>query len=58
MQRWFLGPLGLLPRLLLLTGSVLLVAGGLMTDLIGLGLAVAVAVWQLRVGRVAQPRRA
>jgi TRAP transporter 4TM/12TM fusion protein len=58
LQRWFLGPLTLLPRLLLLTGSVLLVAGGLMTDLVGLALAGAVAVWQLRVGRAAQPRRA
>ena len=48
LQRWFLGPLALLPRLLLLTGSVLLVAGGLMTDLFGVTLAVAVAAWQLR----------
>jgi hypothetical protein len=29
-----------------------------MTDLVGLALAAAVAVWQLRVGRAAQPRRA
>jgi TRAP transporter 4TM/12TM fusion protein len=54
LQKWFLGPLALLPRLLLLTGSVLLVAGGLMTDLLGVALAVAVAAWQLRARHKAQ----
>jgi TRAP transporter 4TM/12TM fusion protein len=58
LQRWFLGPLTLLPRLLLLTGSVLLVAGGLMTDLLGVALAGAVAAWQLRARRMARPRHA
>ncbi len=52
LQQWFLGPLRLLPRLLLLTAAVLLVAGGLITDLIGLGLAAVVVGWQ-----VAQRRR-
>jgi TRAP transporter 4TM/12TM fusion protein len=47
LQQWFLGLLATVPRLALLCASVLLVAGGLVTDLIGLGLAVAVALWQL-----------
>jgi TRAP-type uncharacterized transport system fused permease subunit len=47
LQQWFLGPLRLLPRMLLLAAAVLLVAGGLVTDLIGLGLAVVVVGWQL-----------
>ncbi len=46
LQRWFLGPLKRIPMLLLLAAAVLLVAGGLITDLIGLGLAVAVGAWQ------------
>jgi TRAP-type uncharacterized transport system fused permease subunit len=58
LQRWFLGPLTWLPRVLLLSGSVLLVAGGLMTDLLGLAIAGAVAAWQLRARRLARPRRA
>jgi len=41
------GLLATVPRLALLCASVLLVAGGLVTDLIGLGLAVAVAMWQM-----------
>lgn len=47
LQQWFLGLLATVPRLALLCAAVLLVAGGLVTDLIGLGLAVAVALWQL-----------
>jgi TRAP-type uncharacterized transport system fused permease subunit len=58
LQRWFLGPMALLPRLLLLTGLVLLVAGGLMTDLLGVAPAGAVAAWQLRARRIARPRHA
>jgi TRAP transporter 4TM/12TM fusion protein len=46
LQRWFLGLLATIPRLALLCAAVLLVAGGLVTDLIGLGLAAAVALWQ------------
>ena len=39
--QWFPGPLATVPRMVLLCASVLPVAGGLVTDLIGLGLVVA-----------------
>ena len=54
LQQWFLGLLATVPRLALLCAAVLLVAGGLVTDLIGLGLAVAVALWQLARRRAQQ----
>ncbi len=39
--QWFLGPLATVPRMVLLCAAMLPVAGGLVTDLIGLGLVVA-----------------
>ena len=47
LQRWFLGPIERLPRLVLLVSALLLVKGGLTTDMIGGGLAVIVVLVQL-----------
>jgi TRAP-type uncharacterized transport system fused permease subunit len=46
LQRWFLGPIEGLPRALLFVAALLLVSGGLVTDLAGLGLAVAILLFQ------------
>jgi TRAP-type uncharacterized transport system fused permease subunit len=46
LQRWFLGPIEGLPRWLLFVAALLLVSGGLETDLAGLGLAAAIFIFQ------------
>ncbi len=46
LQRWFLGPIEGLPRWLLFVAALLLVSGGLETDLAGLGLAAAILIFQ------------
>ena len=46
LQRWFVGPLDGLPRWLLFIASVLLVSGGLVTDVVGIGLAVGIFILQ------------
>jgi TRAP-type uncharacterized transport system fused permease subunit len=47
LQKWYFGVIEGLPRLVLLIASVLLVHGGLITDVVGLGLAVALALIQI-----------
>jgi TRAP-type uncharacterized transport system fused permease subunit len=47
LQKWYFGVIEGLPRLALLVASVLLVHGGLITDVIGLGLAAALALLQI-----------
>ncbi|MGA1154965.1 MAG: TRAP transporter permease [Burkholderiaceae bacterium] len=46
LQRWFSGPIDGVPRWLLFVAAVLLVSGGLVTDLVGLGLAAAILIFQ------------
>jgi TRAP transporter 4TM/12TM fusion protein len=46
LQRWFAGPLDGLPRWLLFIASVLLVSGGLVTDVVGLGLTFGIFILQ------------
>jgi len=46
LQAWYFGKADKPLRAVLLAGSLLLISGGLMTDLIGIGLAVIAAVWQ------------
>jgi TRAP transporter 4TM/12TM fusion protein len=58
LQKWFFGLLTPLPRTLLLVASLLLVSGGLTTDLVGLGLAAVVFAWQWTVRRKAQAQHA
>jgi TRAP transporter 4TM/12TM fusion protein len=47
LQRWFLGPIDGPLRWLLFVSSVLLVSGGIVTDLIGLGLALLIGLLQV-----------
>jgi TRAP-type uncharacterized transport system fused permease subunit len=46
LQRWFAGPLDGLLRWMLFVAAVLLVSGGLVTDVVGLGLAVGIFILQ------------
>ncbi|TVQ69205.1 MAG: TRAP transporter fused permease subunit [Oceanospirillales bacterium] len=47
-QGWFLrGGVNLIQRAILLVAAISMIAGGLMTDAIGLGLSAAVLVWQI-----------
>jgi TRAP transporter 4TM/12TM fusion protein len=46
LQAWYFGKADKPLRAVLLAGSLLLISGGLMTDLIGIGLAIIAAVWQ------------
>ncbi len=41
-QGWFMGPIGIVPRLLLLAAALSMIAGDIVTDLVGLGLLAAV----------------
>ncbi|HEU0222332.1 MAG TPA: TRAP transporter fused permease subunit, partial [Paracoccaceae bacterium] len=54
-QGWFLGPLNLPLRIASIVAALALIEGGLVTDLVGLGLGGAVFAWQMvqRTGRVA-----
>jgi TRAP transporter 4TM/12TM fusion protein len=49
LQSWFFGPVNQVMRLILLAASLLLITGGLMTDLAGVGLAAVAIAWQLLV---------
>ena len=49
LQSWYFGPIGLVLRLLLFASSVLLISGGLVTDILGLvpaGLLAAYRIWK------------
>ncbi len=51
-QGWFMGPAGLASRLLLLTGSICMIAGDWQTDLAGIGIAVILLVLAWQQGRL------
>jgi TRAP-type uncharacterized transport system fused permease subunit len=47
---YFKAPLPLPLRVILLVGAIMMISGGLVTDLTGLGLGAAVWLWQMRGG--------
>jgi TRAP transporter 4TM/12TM fusion protein len=49
LQSWFFGPVNQLMRVILLAASLLLISGGLVTDIAGIGLSVLAIAWQLLV---------
>ncbi|HET6467606.1 MAG TPA: TRAP transporter large permease subunit, partial [Geminicoccaceae bacterium] len=56
-QGWFFGRMLPIPRALLLIASLSMIAGGIATDLIGIGLAVALFLWQRRTASQEPERR-
>lgn len=50
-QGWFFGLAGRIIRVLLFVGALMLISGDLLTDLLGLGLAVVLFLWQRRMAR-------
>jgi TRAP transporter 4TM/12TM fusion protein len=52
-QAWYFGPVNWIMRLALVTCALLLISGGLVTDLMGLIPAVAIAIWRIRRGPTA-----
>ncbi len=47
LQAWYFGPVNMIQRVILLAASILLISGGLTTDIIGISLAALSLVWQL-----------
>lgn len=52
LQAWYFGPIGWPLRAVLLCGSLLLIYGGLLTDIAGLAIAMLLAMWQYSRRRV------
>jgi TRAP transporter 4TM/12TM fusion protein len=51
-QGWFMGPAGLASRLLLLSGSICMIAGDWQTDVAGIGIALALSALAWQQGRL------
>jgi TRAP transporter 4TM/12TM fusion protein len=56
LQAWYFGPVNWLIRAFLFTCSLLLISGGLVTDVLGLAPAILLAVWRIVRKPVAKPR--
>jgi TRAP transporter 4TM/12TM fusion protein len=57
-QGWFFGAASWVLRVVLLGTALLMISGTLMTDLMGLGLVVAMLIWQLKLAPPAMPKPA
>jgi TRAP-type uncharacterized transport system fused permease subunit len=55
LKAWYFGPVGVPVRVVLFTCSLLLIDGGLVTDLLGIVPAVLIAAWKWRKHRLPSP---
>jgi TRAP-type uncharacterized transport system fused permease subunit len=57
LQAWYFGPIGLGIRVLLFISSILLISGGLVTDILGLVPAALFGAWRFWKGNVVREAR-